>query len=228
MNPTDADVKRATDMAQTLKTQGYFAKVKTGDEKAASYFSRLVASTVNPSGNVNDWGWLAKGGGFNVEGYADGAIVFGNNPADLRNVLKIVTQVGSSNPNDIQIGSSVQDRRPVDTWEKPVPLPDSIPSYLLSGGLPVPIPPPTPSVPSYEAMGGDAGGQAMSRVMAADYATAGYAVDGDFGTWPWRTAYDFIAGICKSVAESVAKHQPEWRAELNKRRANEGKPPIAW
>ena len=146
MNPTQADVDRAVAAAKMLQQQGRFAKVKTGDERAASYFSRMVASTVNPSGDQNDWGWLSKpAGGFNVEGYADAAIVFGNNAADLNNVLKIVTQAGSSDPNAIQIGSSLQPRRAVDVWVTPVPLPASLPAYL--GGSSDPIPPPPPPMP---------------------------------------------------------------------------------
>lgn len=226
-NPTQADVDRAVAVATSLQQQGYFARVKTGDEKAASYFSRMVASTVNPSGAPTDWGWLSKpAGGFNVEGYADGAIVFGNNAADLLNVLKIVTQVGSTNPNDIQIGKAVQPRRPVDVWVVPIPLPPSIPDYLLQGGQPLP---PQATLPSYEAMGGDEGGKKVTRLMEADYKNAGKAgLDGDSGAWQWRTAYDFIAGKFKTVEESIAQHQPEWRQSLNAERVSQGKPPIAW
>lgn len=150
MNPTQADVDRAVAAAKVLKAQGRFDKVKTGDEKAASYFSRMVAATVNPNGNSGDWGALAKtGGGFNVEGFADGAIVFGNNPSDRANVLKIVTQVGSTDPNAIQIGSSVQERRESDIWSDPVPLDPKIPAYL--GGSAVPVPPVSvPVVPGRE------------------------------------------------------------------------------
>lgn len=144
-NPTQADVDRAVAAAHSLEQQGYFAKVKTGDVKAASYFARLVASMANPSGMGTDWGWLSKppGGGTQVEGYADGAIVFGNNPNDLVNVLKIVTQVGSTDPNAIQIGRAVQDRRPSDTWHKPVPVPPKLPTYLAGGVPPTPQPPQT-------------------------------------------------------------------------------------
>jgi hypothetical protein len=150
MNPTTDDVKRALAAASRLVSEGYFAKVKTGDERAASYFSRMVAARANPDGIKSDWGALRKtAGGFNVEGYADGAIVFGNNPSDLRNVLKIVTQVGSDNPNAIQIGDQVQERRPVDVWESPVPLPSSLGTYLLNGGVPLPPPPVVPPPPAF-------------------------------------------------------------------------------
>lgn len=145
MSVPTVDVQRAIDMAHQLEQQGYFAKAKSGDERGASYFARMVAARVNPSGNSSDWGWLKKtGAGFNVEGYADGAIVFGNDPANRTNVLKIVTQIGSTNPNAIQIGDAVQERRAEDIWDKPVPLPDAITSYLLPGGVVIP-----PSVPPH-------------------------------------------------------------------------------
>jgi hypothetical protein len=148
MNPTTEDVKRAQSAARDLEAQGYFAKVKAGDVRAASYFARMVACRANPMGSTSDWGWLAKGGGTEVEGYADGAIVFGNDPLDLTNVLKIVTQVGSNDPSAITIGSSVQPRRQVDTWAAPIPLP-SLGVYLLNGGVPHPVPPPQPFPPPF-------------------------------------------------------------------------------
>lgn len=146
MSVPNEQVQRAIAAARILEQQGYFAKAKTGDERGASYFARMVASRVNPTGSPSDWGWLKKtGSGFNVEGYADGAIVFGNDPANRFNVLKIVTQVGSDNPNAIQVGSAVQERRESDVWGSPVPLPDAIPAYL--GGSPTPIPVPSPMLP---------------------------------------------------------------------------------
>lgn len=150
MNPTDDDVRAAREAANTLVAQGYFRKVKNGDERAASYFSRMVAARANPEGVKSGWGALRKtAGGFNVEGYADGAIVFGDNPTDRKNVLKIVTQVGSHDPNAIGIGSAVQDRRDVDIWEKPVPLSAALGNYLLDGGTPLPEQPPTPPPPAF-------------------------------------------------------------------------------
>lgn len=214
MNPTTQDVTRAVDTAKVLQQQGYFTKVKQGDERAASYFARLTAQRVNPTGNPRDWGWLAKGGGFNIEGFADGAIVFGNDPADRQNVLKLVLQVGSSNPNDIQIASTsaaLQPRRESDVWASPVSVPDSILMYLLNGGQPLPIEPPKPLYPSYEALGGDEGGKKITRILEADYKRAGMrGLDGDCGAWQQRVSYDFLTGICKTVEAAIAKHREEW------------------
>jgi len=209
MNPTPADVKRATDMAHALEAQGYFVKVKDGDEKAASYFSRMVASKVNPSGNPNDWGWLSKpSGGFNIEGYADGAIVFGNNPSDLNNVLKIVTQVGSNDPNAIQIGSSVQERRPSDIWVVPVPLPDSIPNYLHTIV-------PSSMVPwvVYD----ENGFQELKRELAYDYTRRPQGADFDVSVWAARTFHNAFMGPDKTplgMTAGIARARNEWCAAL--------------
>lgn len=142
-------VDAAVSAARELERHGFFARVKQGDERAASYFARLVAYTVNPSGFTSDFGWLRKtAGGFNIEGYADGAIVFGADPNDLHNVIKIVTQVGSTNAG---IGSAEQERRVVDVWEAPKPLTLEQMRYLNPAYEPLPDvsqPPPGASMPS--------------------------------------------------------------------------------
>lgn len=224
-NPTEADVKRATDAARILEQQGYLAKAKTGDERGASYLARLVASRVNPSGAAGDWGWLRKtGSGFHVDGFADGAIVFGNDPADRNNVLKIVTQVGSTNPNAIQVGSAVQERRESDVWASPVPVPDALGIYLV--GSAVPTPGPVLTLPDYEALGGDAFGRAMIGVpLAADYLLAGQAMNDGSVVWAWRTCHSLMTALVKAngqpvdAAGIVKKHRNEWRAIL-------GLPPV--
>lgn len=216
MNPTQADVDRAVDVARRLQQQGYFAKAKTGDEKAASYFARMVASTVNPTGKENDWGWLLKppGTGHHIEGYADGAIVFGNDPRDLKNVLKIVTQVGSHIPNDIQVGSAVQDRRSYDVWIKPVPLPSEIPNYIQPA-FPIPPEPPEPDSKPYP---GDPVWDAVGEALFADYARAGQAPNPQMGRWFGRTIWDATegdaTGTVLSIEASIEKHRKEWRAIL--------------
>lgn len=214
MSVPSEDVKRATDMAHQLEAQGYFAKAKAGDEKGASYFARMVASRVNPTGNSADWGWLKKtGSGFNVDGYADGAIIFGNDPSNRRNVLKIVTQIGSTDPNAIQIGDAVQEHRESDVWASPVPLPDALPAYL--GGSPTPLPPPAPTVPPYA---GDAFfTEKVGAPLHADYSAAGQLLNAGSATWFARTIYDIFAGMTPEA--SVTKHRNEWRGAL-------GLPPL--
>lgn len=94
-------------------------------------------------------------------------------------------------------------------------------------GVPHPQPPPT--YPSYEAMGGDAGGKRVTELIEIDYINAGKSgLDGHSGVWQWRTAYDYLTRKFATVDESIAAHQPEWRQALNDERIAQGKPPIAW
>lgn len=111
---------RAADVARSLKAKGFFDRVAQGDTRAASLFARLVAYTINPNGDPSSVGFLKKtAGGFNVDGFADGAIVANGNYNDLQNVIKVVTQVGSTNAG---IGDAVQERRPTDIWAAPTSL----------------------------------------------------------------------------------------------------------
>jgi hypothetical protein len=88
----------------------------------------------------------------------------------------------------------------------------------LKQGVPVPPqpqPPSKPTYPSYEELGGDSGGIAITRQLEADYKRAGRpGLDGDCGAWQQRVSYDFLTGVCKTVQESIAKHRAEWLAAL--------------
>lgn len=69
----------------------------------------------------------------------------------------------------------------------------------------------TPSLPSYEDLGGDEGAKKITRVLEHDYKAAGRpGLDGECGGWIRRTDYDRLAGICKTEEESIAKHRDEW------------------
>jgi hypothetical protein len=225
MNPTATDVKLATDAAHQLEREGYFAKAKTGDERAASYFARLTAARANPTGSPRGWGALKKtGGGFNVEGYADGAIVFGNDSSDRSNVLKIVTQIGSSNPNAIQIGDAVQERRDSDVWASPVPVPDSLVAYIAGSATPVPQPPAAFTFPSYADLGDDAFYRLHVGVpLAEDVAHAGETLNDGSSVWFSRAVYRVMAADVKhrlgmgpepNPAGEVRVVREEWRAVL--------------
>lgn len=87
---------------------------------------------------------------------------------------------------------------------------------------------PAPTYPSYEALGGDEGGKKITRILEADYKRAKGFLDGECGTWPQRTNYDFLTRKVATVEDSIAKHQPEWRAALNAERVANGLPPITW
>lgn len=224
MGVSTEQLNRAVAKARELEAAGYFGLVKAGDKRAASLFARLTAYELNPTGDVDDYGWLTKNAGeTNVDGYAEDAIVLGLDPMDLQNVVDLINGAGAPGAS---IGGAVKERRPHNVWVRPMPLSDADMAYLRSGGGGSV---PAPSIPSYEAMGGDEGGKKVTRLMEADYKRAEKpGLDGDSGAWQWRTAYDFLAGICKTVEESIAKHQPEWRQSLNDERAAQGKPPIAW
>lgn len=87
---------------------------------------------------------------------------------------------------------------------------------------------PAPTYPSYEELGGDEGGKTITRILEADYQRAKGPLDGECGTWPQRTNYDFLTRKVATVEASIAKHQPEWRQALNAERAANGLPPITW
>ena len=131
---------------------------------------------------------------------------------DLENVVDVINGAGAPGAS---IGGMVKERRPHNIWVAPRALTNEETTYLLSGGQPIPIPPATPTYPSYEALGGDEGGKKISRAMEADYKRAGRpGLDKDCGAWMQRTAYDFLVGICPTVEDSIVKHRPEWCAEL--------------
>ena len=224
MSISQAQLDRAIAQARVRESQGYFTRVAAGDQVAASLFVRLVAYDLNPNGFTSEYGWLSKTPGeTNVDGWAEDAICANADPNDLMNVVDMVNGAGAPGAS---IGGAVKQRRPTNRWVRPQPLTDAEVAYLLEGSQPVPAP---PSLPSYEAMGGDEGGKRVTRLMEADYKRAEKSgLDGDSGAWQWRTAYDFIAGSVPTVDASIAAHQPEWRKALNDERAQNGKPPIQW
>lgn len=211
MNPTQTDVDRAVAMTTQLKAEGYFDRVEDGDQRAASYLARLAAYRLNPTGRPDDFGCLSKiPSETNVDGFAEDAVCFGNNPADRENVIDLVNGAGAPGAS---VGGGVKPRRENNRWVKPVALTDEQTAYLLEGRLPKPVQSggSAPAYPSYEALGGDEGGKKITRQLEADYRRAGKpGLDGDCGAWQQRVSYDFLTGICKTVEESITKHRKEW------------------
>jgi hypothetical protein len=208
--------------AQAREAQGYFKRAEAGDKKASALFVRLTAYDVNPLGKSDSVGCLRKtGGGTNVDGYAEDAVVVGSDPSNRMNVLDLVASAGAPGAS-IATDLDYKERRASDVWEKPKPLSDADMAYLLDGEMPsfeagggAPQPPATPTYPSYEALGGDSGGVAITRQLEADYKRAGRpGLDGDCGAWQQRVSYDFLTGVCKTVQESIDKHKAEWCAAL--------------
>lgn len=215
MSLSAEQLQRILTQARLRESQGYFARVKAGDQRAASLFARLIAFDLNASGNPEDCGWLSKSPGESqVDGYAEDAICGNADPNDLQNVIDLVNGAGApgaSLPSRL-LPSDLKPRRVNNRWVKPQPLVVEETSYLLSGGQPMPPPPPAqPVYPSYEALGGDEGGKKITRMLEADYKRAGArGLDGDCGAWQQRVSYDFLTGICKTVEEAIAKHRRSW------------------
>lgn len=150
MSISNADVQRAIDAANSRAAQGYFGRVHAGDQKAASLFVRLIADDLNPSGKTSDYGWLSKSPGESqVDGYAEDAICFGADPSDLQNVVDMVNGAGAPGAT---IGGGVKERRPNNKWVAPKPLTAAELDYLVAGGMPMPVPPPSHILPKGDAL----------------------------------------------------------------------------
>jgi hypothetical protein len=78
---------------------------------------------------------------------------------------------------------------------------------------------------SYEAIGGDAAGQRIGERLYADYALAGNAYTGASNVWNFRVCY---TAQLLGVERALAQHQPEWRAELNRARIQNGLVPVTF
>lgn len=206
-------------IAQQLEAQGYFTKAAQGDHKAASYFVRLFAYTANPNGNPSGWGWLRKGGGQNVEGYAEDAVVYGSNPNDLNNVVDLVIGTGAPGARLVPNTTATVPRRVSDTWEAPKPLTAAEMAYLGgTGGVPGPDPCAAckSELASLKATSvakvgypGDATWDAFGAIYEADVKRAGQVLNAQSFRWAGRTIHDdYMEGL--SLEASIAKHRVEW------------------
>jgi hypothetical protein len=126
-----------------LVEAGFFDKCAVGDDRACSYFVRLLVYQLNPSGNPNSYGALAKGGGHNIDGYAEDAIAANGNSNDLRNVYDLVAGAGA--PGARLVWQGPFERRASDVWEAPRALNDFELAYLVGLSTPNPNPSPTPN-----------------------------------------------------------------------------------
>lgn len=74
---------------------------------------------------------------------------------------------------------------------------------------------PPATYPGYEELGGDAGGQAITRQLEKDFKRSGRpGLDGNCGAWQQRVAYDFLTGKVVPVEASVTKHRDGWLMAL--------------
>lgn len=126
-------------VARRLENEGFFEQVRRGDTRAASYFARLVAYRCNPTGDPAQPGCLRKGGGHNVDGYAEDAVALNGNPNDFHNVMDLVADAGA--PGASVRSANLNPRRTVDVWEAPRPLTPAELAILGKGETPIPAPP---------------------------------------------------------------------------------------
>lgn len=205
-------------IAQSLVAQGYFNRVAAGDQRAASLFARLFAHTANPDARTNSWGWLRKGGGTNVDGWAEDAVVYGNDPNQDFNVVDLVGGAGAPGATLASTTTHTKPRRiGVDTWAPPKPLTADEFSYLKGfnppGTTPQPKPCPDPSAhlpKPPKPYVGDAAFDAIFTTLEADMKRAGQpGLNGQSGRWAGRICHDYyVEGL--SMDASIAKHRVEW------------------
>lgn len=234
-------VRRATEAAEARARRGYLRRAAKGDHRAGSYFARLVANDLNPTGKSDDFGTLTKpAGGSNVDGYADDAIVFGSDPNNLSNVLDLIAGAGAPGA---KVGVQLKPRRPSDVWEAPKKLTREQLDYLLESQPeeePKPEPKPEEEFPSYEAIGGDAlfvgkvgawvaeeMGQPTCRTCreeGRDPHNIEGGMNAGSATWFSRTIH--------SITKAFAKHRDNREADaISRKHRNEmrgvlGRPPL--
>lgn len=145
MSVPNDQLQRAVAAARVFEQVGYFEKVRAGDQKAASLFVKLVAFDLNPIGNPNDWGWLTKSHGeTQVDGFAEDAICWTNDPSNRENAVDMINGAGAPNAS---IGGGVKPRRENNKWYKPIALTPEQLAYLRPNGQPPTHPPQPPIVP---------------------------------------------------------------------------------
>lgn len=117
------------DIAKQLESEGLFARASTGDIRAASLFTRLVAYRANLTGQPNSWGWLTKSAGEkNVDGFSIDAMVSNADQSDLNNVWDLIS--GADAPGAHLSWNGPLPRRPHNRWMHPIPLTNEEMAYL--------------------------------------------------------------------------------------------------
>lgn len=210
MGVSPDQLQRAVSAAKYRESLGYFARVKSGDQRAASLFSRLVAFDLNPDGKTSDYGWLSKSPGeTQVDGFAEDAICFSANPNDLENVVDLVIGAGAPGAS---IGGAVKQRRETNKWVRPHALSAEEIDYLLNGGAePVPIPP----TPTFGYPDENTTVRVYQERVRKAYNDAGriFPDPNDSDAFRWFTRYGFDCGLMPEP-ESAKKHIAELRAML--------------
>jgi hypothetical protein len=150
MPVTQPQLDRILQLARARESMGYFARVKAGDQKAASLFARLIAYDDNPEGSSAKSGWLSKvPGESQVDGWAEDAICGNADSGDLHNVIDLVNGAGApgaSLPGRLII-EDLKPRREANHWAAPKALTSDELAYLQGGA--VVVPPPVVVIPPF-------------------------------------------------------------------------------
>jgi hypothetical protein len=216
MGVSQEQLNRAVTAARAREAQGYFGKVKAGDQRAASLFARLVAFDLNPTGSLQDYGWLSKSPGeTQVDGYAEDAIVFTANQADLLNVVDLVNGAGAPGAS---IGGAVKERRASNLWVKPKPLTQEETDYLFSGSTPIPQPSPAlkPRDQFYAEFQqvndfyiAPEGLQRIGGMVKTDNQGRTVCDSEAMGAW----GYDLMTGKTVEQVKTSIRHSGEWQSK---------------
>lgn len=149
----------------------------------------------------------------NFTGYGGGTDQFGR----LCSVIDVVGGAGAKPPY------TDTNPAPRSTWSVFSNPPEANGAWIdpttfsLDVAIPDTRPPASgPALLPYEALGGDATGMAISRVMAFDYERAHGKLDKGCGAWMFRSCWVLMSrqeGI-DTADKVIAKYRPEWCKEL--------------
>ncbi len=145
----------------------------------------------------------------NSSGAPDSNPIGANNSGGVE-IRDIIGNAGTSQANLVygDVTQATIDKGEKGCWIEPTEV---------SGANPNPIPQPPTGLLPYEALGGDATGQAISRAMAYDYerSTTGKLNKG-CGAWMFRSCWVLMSrqeGI-DTADKVIAKYRPEWCKQL--------------
>jgi hypothetical protein len=118
-----------TDVLNQLAAEGFWDSRRTADVRYCALFTRLAAYRMNPTGDRSSFGWLSKSGGeAGYDGTAVDAIVYGDSPSSLDNVVDLIG--GAEAPGGSLAWQAGRPRRPSNTWVRPVALSDADMAFL--------------------------------------------------------------------------------------------------
>lgn len=152
------------------------------------------------------WGHLRKRPGqTNIHLHAEDAALYLSDVPGQSTAVDFIGGAGGPTPS-ITWGLDQPRYSPSDWWNP-----------VEHTGPPPPVCPICPTCPICKPTPPYAGDEVFDRIavsLFADYAEAGQAPNEGMGRWFGRVVYDWIAGVTKTLDESIAKHRKEWREIL--------------